>query len=122
MLSNDGLWRKHELSEENLDIQYRDSESDQQPTAERDEPDNLPLRTRSSRIINPSQLHFTVGDKTTKIIMNKRNISRKSIARKSKQPRPTLAPQWNIIADGTITNYSPHTLTIETPLIKNTVI
>ena len=42
--------------------------------------------------------------------------------RKAKEPRPTLAPQWNIIPDGTITDYSPHTITIDTPRRKNTVI
>ena len=42
--------------------------------------------------------------------------------RKTKEPRQTLAPQWNIIPDGTITGYSPHTITIDTPRRKNTVI
>ena len=60
--------------------------------------------------------------KTTKIIYNKKNVARKSIARKTKEPRNTLAPQWSIIPDGTITNYTPHTITIDTPLRKNTVI
>ena len=64
----------------------------------------------------------TIGDNTTKIIYNKRNVARKSIARKTKEPRNTLAPQWNIIQDGTITNYTPHTITIDTPLRKNTVV
>ena len=56
------------------------------------------------------------------MIDNKRNVARKSIARKTKEPRNTLAPQWNIIQDGTIKNYTPHTITIDTPLRKNTVI
>ena len=42
--------------------------------------------------------------------------------RKAKEPRPTLASQWNIIPYGTITGYSPHTVTIDTPKRKNTVI
>ena len=42
--------------------------------------------------------------------------------RKAKEPRPTLASQWNIIPDGTITGYTPHTVTIDTPNRKNTVI
>ena len=44
------------------------------------------------------------------------------MARKTKEPRNTLAPQWTIIPDGDITNYTPHTITIDTPLRKNTVI
>ena len=42
--------------------------------------------------------------------------------RKAKEPRPTLASQWNIIPDGTISRYSPHTVTIDTPKWKNRVI
>ena len=78
--------------------------------------------SKSPSKISPSELHFSIGDKTTKIIYNKRNVARKSIARKTKEPRNTLAPQWNIIQDGTIKNYTPHTITIDTPLRKNTVI
>ena len=33
-----------------------------------------------------------------------------------------LKPQWNITPDGTITNYSPHTITLDTNNRKNTVI
>ena len=60
--------------------------------------------------------------KTTKIVYNKENVAPKSIARKTKETRKTLAPQWTIIPDGTITNYTPHTITIDTPQRKNTVI
>ena len=42
--------------------------------------------------------------------------------RKAKEPRPTLASQWNMIPDGTITGYTPHTVTIDTPKRKDTVI
>ena len=76
----------------------------------------------STRKITPSEIHFTLGDKTTKYIRTRKNIARKSLARKTKEPRHTLAPQWNIIEDGTITGYSPHTITLDTPLRKNTVI
>ena len=87
-----------------------------------DDSENQPLISKSPSKISPSELHFSMGDKTTKIIYNKRNKARKSIARKTKEPINTLAPQWNIIQDGTITNYTPHTITIDTPLRKNTVI
>ena len=82
----------------------------------------MPLRPRSPRKITPSEIHFTIGDKTTKLVVNKRNVAKKKITRKTKEPRSTLAPQWNIIPDGTITNYTPHTITVDTPLRKNTVI
>ena len=42
--------------------------------------------------------------------------------RRVKEPRGTLKPLWNIIPDGTITNYTPHTITIDTPKRKDTVI
>ena len=50
-----------------------------------------------------------------------KNVACKSIARKTKETRITPAPQWSIIPDGTITNNTPHTITINTPLRKNTV-
>ena len=52
----------------------------------------------------------------------RKNVARKSLKRKTKEPRHTLAPQWNTIEDFTIRGYSPHTITIDTPLGKNTVI
>ena len=69
-----------------------------------------------------AELHFSIGDKTTKIVYNKKNVARKTTKQKTKEPRPTLAPQWNKIPDGTITDYSPHTITIDTPSRKNTAI
>ena len=72
--------------------------------------------------IHPSEKHFKLSDKTTKYIRTRKNVAKKSLARKTKEPRHTLAPQWNIIEDGTIRGYSPHTITIDTPLRKNTVI
>ena len=74
------------------------------------------------RKIYPSEIHFTIRDKTTKFIKTRKNIARKSHARKTKEPRHTLAPQWNIIQDDTITDYTSHTITIDTPIRKNTVI
>ena len=83
--------------------------------------ENIPLARKQknstpTRKILPSEIHFTLGDKTTKYIETRKNVARKSLARKTKEPRHTLAPQWNIIEDGTITGYSPHTITIDTPL------
>ena len=42
--------------------------------------------------------------------------------RRVKEPWGTLKPMWNKIADGTITNYTLHTITIDTPQRKDTVI
>ena len=49
-------------------------------------------------------------------------MARKSLARKTKEPRHTLTQQWNIIEDGTITGCSPHTITTDTSLRKNRII
>ena len=46
----------------------------------------------------------------------------KNHSQEKQKNHDTLAPQWNIIQDGTITGYTPHTITIDTPLRKNTVI
>ena len=124
VLSQEEMWRLDGNSEDEFDIQYK---QDENPTAspqqiDSDDTENLPLSRSSPRKISPSGIHFSIGDKTTKIIYNKKNVARKSIARKTKEPRNTLAPQWTIIPDGTITNYTPHTITIDTPLRKNTVI
>ena len=122
VLTNEEMWRYDGLSEDNLDIAYKEPENPTPISIDSDESDNMPLRPRSPRKITPSEIHFTIGDKTTKLVVNKRNVAKKIITRKTKEPRPTPAPQWNIIPDGTITNYTPHTITVDTPLRKNTVI
>ena len=53
---------------------------------------------------------------------SKKQLARKTIARKAPEPRGTLKPQWNIVENDTITNYSPHTITLDTDIRKNTVI
>ena len=115
------MWRRDGSSEDDLDNQYN-TQSASPTHIDLEDSENQPLISKSPSKIRPSELHFPIGDKTTKIIYNKRNVARKSIARKTKEPRNTLLPQWNIIQDGTITNYTPHTITIDTRLRKNTVI
>ena len=122
VLTNEEMWRYDGLSENNLDLAYKEPENPTPISIDSDESDNMPLCPRSPRKITPSEIHFTICDKTTKIVVNKRNVAKKTITRKTKEPRPTLAPQWNIIPDGTITNYTPHTNTVDKPLRKNTVI
>ena len=118
------MWTRDGSLEDVLDMQYKQDSQQGIPATQFDSDDseNRPLVTRSLSKITPSELHFSIGDKTTKIIYNKSNVARKSIARKTKEPRNTLAPPWNIISDGTITNYTPHTISIDTPLRKSTVI
>ena len=141
---NGGKWRRDGNSEDELDIRYRNegedpkiNETTQAPQtrdtvpsnqlvdidSDSDKSENIPLARNQkiptpTRKIIPSEIHFTLGDKTTKYIKTLKNIARKSLARKTKEPRHTAAPQWNIIEDGTITGYSPHTITIDTPLRK----
>ena len=123
-LTNEELWRRDGNSEDELDIQYKPSATNPTtpPEIDSDDSENVPLINTATRKIRPSELHFTIGDHTTKIVYNKKNIARKTIMRKAKEPRPTQASQWNIKPDGTITGYSPHTVTIDTPERKNTVI
>ena len=123
MLTNEELWRRDGNSEDELDIQYKPTASNPTtpPEIDSDDSENVPLINTPTRKIKPSELHFSIGDHTTKIVSNKKNIARKTIMRKAKETRPTLASQWNIIQDGTITGYSPHTVNIDTPKRKNTV-
>ena len=120
-LTQEEMWRRDGSSEDELDIQYK-TQSASPTHLDSDDSENQPLISKSPSKISPSEIHFSIGDKTTKIIYKKRNVARISIARKTKEPRNTLAPQWNIIQDGTIKNYTPHTITIDAPLRKNTVI
>ena len=141
-LTMEEIWKRDEAD---LDIRYRsdsDDEGQQSPappntttTGNQGQPEvissndseNVPLalapRTQKSpRKIYPSEIHFTIGDKTTKFIKTRKTKHKYLLQEKQKEPRHTLAPQWNIIQDGTITDYKPHTITIDTPLRKNTVI
>ena len=64
----------------------------------------------------------TFGDKTTTLVKTRKQVARKTLARKAPEPRGRLKPLWNIRPDGTITNYSPTTITFDTNNRKNTVI
>ena len=86
------------------------------------ESDNAPLLPSQKGTIIPSKFKFQIGDKTTIIDHTRRNLARKTIRRKNPEPRRTLKPLWSIIPDGTIVDYTPHTITIDTHNRKNTVI
>ena len=131
------IWMRDGESQEDLDIRFRNGSNDEgpqpspqnnpEPSSNQDQPEVInsddsenislaltPRNKDSPRKIYPSEIHFTIGDKTTKFIKSRKNVARK--------PRHTLAPQWNIIHDGTITGYRPHLITINTSLEKNTVV
>ena len=129
VLSPATIWDMDQDSEPELNIQYReDAKKGTRPevniASESHDSENAPLLspTRTPGKIIPSKLEVTFGDKTTTLIYGKKQVARKSIARKAPEPRGTLKPQWNIIENGTITNYSPHTITLDTNNRKNTVI
>ena len=123
------IWDRDTNSEINLDIQYKqDDQTRQEPqsedsqTSDSSEPDNAPLLPSQKGTIIPSKFKFQIGDKTTIIDQTRRNLARKTIRRKNPEPRGTLKPLWSIIPDGTIVDYTPHTITIDTHNHKNTVI
>ena len=116
-------------SEPELNIQYREeaqkeARTGNNITSESDDSENVPLLspTRTLAKIIPSKLEITFGDKTSTLIYGRKQVARKTIARKASEPRGTLKPQWNIIENGTITSYPPHTITLNTDNRKNTVI
>ena len=86
------------------------------------ESDNALLVPPQKGTIIPSKFKFQIGDKTTIIDQTRRNLARKTIRRKNPEPRGTLKPLWSIIPDGTIVDYTPHTISIDTHKRKNTVI
>ena len=104
------MWEWDNDSEPELYIQYK---AQSQPALNLD---SAPLlsHTRVPGKIISDRLTITFGDSASTVVFNKKNVARKTIARKKPEPRGTLKPQWSIIPDGTITNFSPHTLTLDT--------
>ena len=126
MLSEAAIWNQDSDSEPQLDIQYQsncaESDSDEEPLATKRAPTAQKRKTISPKKIVPDKLSITFGDKTSVIVKSKNQVARKTVMRRVKEPRGTFKPMWNIIPDGTITNYTPHTITIDTPKRKDTVI
>ena len=122
-LTMEEIWRRDGNSEDELDKRYRNSggemenlESSQVPQSSDNVPCNQPVEVNSvsdnseniplarkqnictpTRKILPSEIHFTRGDRTTKYIKPRKNVARKSLARKTKERRHTLAPQWKTL-------------------------
>ena len=129
VLSPGAMWDMGQDSEPKPNIQYKEGPKeilhrDNNSSNESDDSENAPLLspTRTPGKIIPSKLEITFGDKTSRIIYIKKQVARKTVARKAPEPRGFLKPQWNIRENGTITNYSPHTITLDTNYRKNTVI
>ena len=121
MLDQQTMWNFSD-SEPNLDMQYNTPENSDE------ESDTIPLarqisakRKQISPIkITPVKLSITFGDKTSVLINKRKQVARKTLMRKAPEPRGTLKPLWNIIPDGTITDYTPTTISIDTHNRSNT--
>ena len=111
-------------SETKLDIQYNtpensDAESDTNPLARERQ---SKCKQISSIKITPDKLRITFGDKTSVLLNKRKQVARKTIMRRAPEPRGTLEPLWNIIPDGTITDNTPTTISIDTHNRANTQI
>ena len=126
MLKADTIWNLESDSEPQLDIQFQstidEDDSSDQSTLHNVKKKAIKRKKISPIKIIPDKLMITFGDKTTSITNTRKQIARKTLARKAPEPRGTLKPPWNIIPDGTITNYSPTTITLDTNTRKNTVV
>ena len=126
MLKADTIWNLESDSEPELDIQLHppieEEESSDQSTLQNVKRKAIKRKNISPIKIIPDKLMLTICDKTTTITNTRKQVARRTLARRATEPRGTLKPLWNIIPDGTITNYSPTTLTLETNTRKNTVI
>ena len=126
MLSEAGIWNKDSDSEPQLDIQNQsncaETDSDEEPLFTKCAPTAQKRKTISPIKIVPDQLSITFGDKTSVIVKSKNQVARKTVMRRVKEPRGTFKPLCNIIPDGTIKHYTPHTITMDKPKRKDTVI
>ena len=126
MLKADTIWNLESDSEPELDIQLHppieEEESSDQSTLQNVKRKAVKRKNISPIKTIPDKLMLTFGDKTTTITNTRKQVARKTLARRAPEPRGTLRPLWNIIPDGTITNYSPTTLTLDANTRKNTVI
>ena len=75
-LTQEEMWRRDGSSEEELDIQYNRETAQITPLTQIDFYDsrNQPIITKSPSKITPSGFHFSIEDKTTKIIYNNKKL------------------------------------------------
>ena len=123
-LTPSDIWDNDANSEANLNIQYQERrEPSGTESGSETGSDNTPLGNLAQRgTIIPSKISLQLGDKTTTIDQTRKNLARITIRTRVPEPRGTLRPLWSIIPDGTITNYTRHTITIDSHNRKNTVI
>ena len=127
MLNAASIWNVETDSEPELDIRFQENTQDEESASDDATLQNVKRRAAKRKHtspikITPDKLMITFGDKTTTITNTKKQVARKTLARRAPEPRGTLKPLWNIIPDGTITNYSPTTITLDTHNRKDTVI
>ena len=109
-------------SEQNLDIQYNppensDAESDTIPLARQ----RQSKRKQISPIkITPDKLSIIFREKTSVLINKRKQVARKTLMRRAPEPRGIIKPLWNKLPDGTITDYTPTTISIDTHNRANT--
>ena len=120
-------WNHDSDSEPEVDIQYMsdtnsDTNSVNQPLANKQPSISFKRKHNSPTRITSDKLSIMFGKKTSMLVKTKTQIARKIIMRRIKEPRETIKPLWNLLPGGTITNYIPHTITIDTPTRKNTVV
>ena len=112
-----------------LDIQYKEKPQEVSPgmsqQLDSEDSENAPCfgQKRASGETSPiklttSKLETTFVDKTQTVKFDKKNVARKTIARRASEPKSTLKPLWNIITDRKTTKNSPHTITLDTPVRK----
>ena len=127
MLNAESIWNIETDSEPELDIRFNEDTPDEDSVSDNSTLKNVKKkavkRKHTSPIkIIPDKLTLTFGDKTTTITKTKKQVARKTLARRSQEPRGTIKPLWNIIPDGKITNYSPTTITLDKHNRKNVVV
>ena len=86
------MWDWDHDSESELDIQYKAQSQPNPVTSDTDDSENAPLLShkRVPGKIKPDRLEITIGEKTSTVIYNRKNIARKTLARKVPEPRGTL--------------------------------
>ena len=85
------MWDWDNDTEPELNIQYKAQSQPTPHASDTDDSENAPLLShkRVPGKIIPDKFEITLGDKTSTIIYNRKNIARKTIARKAPEPRGT---------------------------------
>ena len=83
------MWDWDNDSEPELDKQYKAQSQPTPHASDTDDSENTPLlsHTRNPGKIKPERFEITFGDKTSSVVYNRKNITRKTIARRAPVPR-----------------------------------